>query len=219
MSINTTQLIEIILGKTDIGDPVIEFPDTEVSLFGVEREVEVEVTIGHYSDTVDITHELCGEEEITIELTLSRVLEVVIEEECSGEALGVLLSALDEEECLQVVHAIAAGRMTLCGPGPEKRKWERVHTAVTMMEPEPEPTTADTEIDEKFMRIIEVEVPVTEEALDHAPTVKSAPVPDTETVSSNVKETVKSILSVEDDRLLLIGLLVEAGYAVGKKVS
>jgi len=35
---------------------------------------------------------------------------------------------------------------------------------------------------------------------------------------SSVKETVKSILAVEDDRLLLIGLLVESGYIVGTKV-
>ena len=44
-----------------------------------------------------------------------------------------------------------------------------------------------------------------------------APAP--EGTPSSVKKTIKSILSTEDDRLLLIGLLVEAGYAVGKKVS
>ena len=41
--------------------------------------------------------------------------------------------------------------------------------------------------------------------------------PDTP-AGSSVKETVKSILAVEDDRLLLIGLLVESGYIVGTKV-
>ena len=41
--------------------------------------------------------------------------------------------------------------------------------------------------------------------------------PDTP-AGSSVKETVKSILDVEDDRLLLIGLLVESGYIVGTKV-
>ena len=216
MSINTTQLIEIILGKTD-RDPVIEFPDTDVSLDGIERDVEVEVTVGHHSESVYLTHEFEGEAEVHVELPVSHVVRNVVDNDCTMEVLGGLLDTLDEEECLQVVHAIAAGCMTLCDCADlEKRKWERVHTAVTMMEPEPEPEpveTAETAIE------VEVEVPVTEEALDHAPTVESAPVPDTETVSSNVKETVKSILSVEDDRLLLIGLLVEAGYAVGKKVS
>lgn len=205
----------------------IRFRDIEVDFDGkdMSQEIAVEVVVGHQSDTVYMEVEFEGEHEIDVTLSHAQILERLDDDDEVALFTGSVLGELDHEQAIQAVHAIAAWRMSLTAGGDNEnsisqhRRWEHIHTAITRMEvpePEPEPTPADTEPAEK---VIEIEVPVTEEALDRAPTVESAPVPDTETVSSNVKETVKSILSVEDDRLLLIGLLVEAGYAVGKKVS
>jgi hypothetical protein len=212
MSINTTHLIDIIRGRASSSPVMIEFPDTEVDLGGIERDIEIEVMVGEYSETVYVRTEMEGEEDLSVTLPMSRMMDGVTEEGCSGEALGILLQSLDHEECIQVVHAIASARLSDSHDTQEKRLWERVHTAVTMPEPEPV-ETAET--------VIETDFPVTEEALAPAPVpdVGILVTPEILESHSSVKDTIKSILADEDGRLLMIGLLVDAGYAVGKKVS
>jgi len=204
----------------------VRFPYLEVDFddCSVSQEVEIEVIAGGRSESIFPEVEIEGEHSIDVTISYAEIAAQLDEADEVADFVGALLSEMDDEQAIQAVHGIAAWRMGLtAGDDDEEsvaqhRRWEHIHTAITRMElpePEPEPTTADTEPDEKVIRTIEIEVPVTEEALAHAPTPEPVP----ETVSSDVKETVKSILANEDDRLLLIGLLVEAGYAVGKKVS
>ena len=274
MSINTSRLIDMIRGKDYDLDPVIEFHETQVDLEGIERDIEVEVTIGHHSDTVYVTHEMDGEEDLTVSLPVSHVVRSVADEDSTMEVLGGLLETLAEEEYIQVVHAIASARLADCD-SQEERKWERVHTAVTRVEPEPEPEPVEP--DEKVIRTIEVEVPVTEEALAHAtggrtqhtlgcltrgtrfwitsqslhalhydervpattwgenmtddtevwilelaPALDPAATEDTVVTPddlSSARSLAMAMIRNDHQRPLLIGLLVESGYAVGKKVS
>lgn len=284
MSINVNKLIDIILGKSE-RDPVVEFHETEVDLEGVARDIEVEVTVGHHSDTVYITHEIDGEEDLTVSLPVSHVVRSVVDEDCTIEVLGGLLEALDGDDIslLEVVHAIASARMTDSeNETLVQRRWERVHTAVLCSDEEILALTdrekADIERDEKVIRTIEVEVPVTEEPLldafdrlisgrtphtlgcltrgtrfwitsqslhalhydERVPATtwgehltddtevwieELAPAPETDDTekslysASSVRDLVGMILADNERRPLMIGLLVEAGYAIGKKVS
>ena len=230
-NINTDDLTQFINGALE--DVTVNFEQIEVDLDGTEREIEIDIAIGEdHTDTVYITQDLEGEENLDIRIELSIVLGTVMKQDLTTEAMGGLLQSLGHEECLQVAEALAAARVLLAESSLDRLRDAEQSAACSndndgVLAAQEDIDAARLELQRwgaihwaaTGERIAEVEVPVTEEALDHAPTLEPTPVTDTETVSSNVKETIKSILSVEDDRLLLIGLLVEAGYAVGKKVS
>ena len=261
MSINTSKLIDIICGKYE-RDPVIEFHETQVDLEGIEREIEVEFMVGPHGDTVYITHEMDGEEDLTVSLPVSHVVRSVADEGCTMEVLGGLLETLDEAEYIRVVHAIASARLADCD-SQEERKWERVHTAVTRVEPEPAETaeTAETVtnplipegatvhtlgcltrgtkfwVSRKSLTAYTYDerVPATTwgenmtddtevwvEELHYGLEADLAATEDTVVTPddlSSARSLAMAMIRNDHQRPLLIGLLVEAGYAVGKKVS
>lgn len=233
MSINTDDLTTSIRSGSLVTGTVT-FDSLEVDLGGVRRHTEVEVSIDGSTEYVTVGHYLEGEEEVDVEIDLENVIERIQDADLEQVTLGALLHHLDHEDCLRVVQALASARMAAiddvldtlrkveqsaaCDNHSEGvvetqeamdecrahlRRWDGIRIAATRMgTPETPAETAETVSD----------VTVTEVAPQPVP----EPVP--EVVSSSVKETIKSILADEDDRLLLIGLLVESGYIVGKKV-
>lgn len=226
MSIDRENLFSTILHGSSVPGTV-PFASLEVSLDDVHRESEVEVSIDGNTGYVSIGHYLEGEEEVDVEIELDDVVESIRNADLEEGTLGALLHYLGDDDCLQVVFALVSAKMSsivdaldrlrkveqsaVCDNNSEGvaeaqarmdesraylRRWEAIHAAAI------QPETAETVSDVTVTEVAPEPVP------EHAP----------ETVSSSVKETVKSILANEDDRLLLIGLLVESGYIVGKKV-
>jgi len=170
MHISTKSVKNMLVGTSGkaLTHAEINFSQIEVDLDGVERDVEVEVSVDGSSEYVTVRHEIEGMESLDLSIGLEDVMRAVEENGYTEEALLILLR---DNKGFDIVE--------------------------------------DDIVEDPARQAGAVETPqtVTEE------TEKS------QDSASSVKETIKSVLSREDDRLLLIGLLVEAGYAVGKKVS
>ena len=238
MSINTDDLTAGIRGGSLVTGTVT-FDSLEVDLGGVRRHTEVEVSIDGSTEYVTVGHYLEGEEEVDVEIDLENVIERIQDADLEQVTLGALLHHLDHEDCLRVVQALASARMAAiddvldtlqkveqtaaCDNNSEGvaeaqarmdesrahlRRWEAIHAAAT------QPETAETAETVSDVTVTEM----APEPVPEPPDVGVLVTPETLESHSSVKETVKSILANEDDRLLLIGLLVESGYIVGKKV-
>ena len=286
-NINTDDLTKFINGHAEWSDHEVEFEQIDVELDGTEREVEIQVCVDGYSEEISLTHQIDGEEPLDFTINLAIVLGTVMQDDLTTEALGGLLQSLGNEECLQVVEALATARMNdaessldrlrdaeqsaacsndndgvlaaqegIDAARLELQRWGDVHRAATgekIVEVEVEaPTPTPDFIPEgatvhtlgcltrgtKFWvsrksltaYTYDERVPATtwgENMTDDTEVwiEELAPAPETADTekslysASSVRDLVGMILEDNERRPLLIGLLVEAGYAVGKNVS
>ena len=181
----------------------LHFEDREIDLDGVEYDVEAEYTIQNHTERMTHSVEIDGEHEVSFDLDTRDIADQALEDDEATDLVGCILSHLDDEQAFDVVRAIVEWRM---GKNEDDSiPWSALHSALTAVKAETAETVSD-------VTVVEVQETAPEPASE--PVTEVAP----PTTPSSVKETVKSILANEDDRLLLIGLLVESGYIVGKKV-
>lgn len=181
----------------------LRFADQEVDLTGVECEVEASYTIQNHTEYMTHCIEIDGEHEVSFDLDTRVVVSAVLEDGEASAFVGCILSFLDDEQAFEVVRAIVEWRMEK--DEDDSVPWPALYSALTTVKAETAETVSD-------VTVVEVQETAPEPAPE--PVTEVAPA----ATSPSVKETVKSILEDEDDRLLLIGLLVESGYIVGKKV-
>jgi len=239
-------------------DCKITFDDVEVSLDGIQYEIEVttEVSVDgggteYSSNYTEI--ELCGDHTQDVRIPLSDVVLGIEDAGLENELLGTLLRGMKEEDFISLFHAIASMRVSqtdddyaqardaeqsaVCGNNSEevvaaqahldecrtkRLYWQRVHSAVTGPDPKPESEAAgDAPDPDVSMTATEL----VEEAMDQQPTAQERAddaAPDTVLTPddlSSARYLAMAMIHNDHQRPLLIGLLVEAGYAVGKQVS
>jgi hypothetical protein len=181
----------------------LHFEDREISLDGVEYEVEAEYTIQNYTERLTHQIDIDGEHEVSFDLETSVVVDAALVDNEATALVACILSHLDDGQAFDVIRALVEWRMEKNEE--EGFSWSALHSALTTVKAE----TAETVSDVTVVEVQEADPePAPEPVTEVAPAV----------TSPSVKETVKSILEDENDRLLLIGLLVESGYIVGKKV-
>ena len=236
-SINIESLNKIVQDGIPAGGPDIDLYSVTADLGDIEREIEIDITVGNYSDTVSIEHALEGTTVCDVVLPIDDLMERVQEEGYGETALGYLLHHLSDGERSEVVRALGradeadAAAMEVEAPTPTPDfipQDATVHTLGcltrgTKFWVSRESLTAYTyTYDER--------VPATtwgEHLTDDTEVwiEELAPAPETDDTekslysASSVRDLVGMILADDERRLLLIGLLVEAGYAVEKKVS
>ncbi len=235
-NINIERLREILFAQSEVGsEDEINLYSVMVDLDGIEHEVEIDITIDDQRETVSVSLDLEGTETCDVSLRIEDLMERVQEEGYGETALGFLLHHLSDGDRSEVVRALGrsfeadAAAMEVEAPTPTPdfipqdatvhtlgcltrgtKFWvsRKSLTAYTYDERVPATTWGEHLTDDTEVWIEEL-----------------APAPETDDTekslysASSVRDLVGMILADDERRPLLLGLLVEAGYAVGKKVS
>lgn len=245
-------------------DCKITFDDVEVSLDGIQYEIEVSTEVSVDGEQADYSGnyaeiELRGDRTKDVRMPLSDVVVGIEDAGLENELLGALLRGMEEEDFIHLLHAIASMQMSqaddvfaqardaeqsaVCGNNSEevvaaqahldecrtkRLYWQRVHSAVTgpvpLPEPEPE-TETESDGDAPDPGVSMTATELVEEAMDQQSIAQERAddaAPDTVLTPddlSSARYLAMAMIHNDHQRPLLIGLLVEAGYAVGKKVS
>lgn len=235
-NINIERLREILFAQSEVGsEDEINLYSVTVDLDGIQHVVEIDITIDDQLDTVSVSLDLEGTETCDVSLRIEDLMERVQEEGYGETALCLLLHHLPDGERSEVVRAlgrsdeadVAATEVEAPTPTPDfipegatvhtlgcltrgTKFWvsRKSLTAYTYDERVPATTWGEHLTDDTEVWIEEL-----------------APAPETDDTekslysASSVRDLVGMILADDERRPLLLGLLVEAGYAVGKKVS